>query len=138
MRETVAVTSTTKESLALPWLALAVTPGLGPTRGRRLVEQFGGPPLILYVRGNVDVIAQPGIAIVDTRPPTPYGLGMAERLACDLAARGLAIFSGLARGVDAAGRRGAVAVKGKTVAVLGTGVDVIYPKEHTRPDGANA
>jgi DNA processing protein len=57
---------------------------------------------------------------------------MAERLACDLAARGLVIFSGLARGVDSAGHRGAVAAKGKTVAVLGTGVDVIYPKENTR------
>ena len=48
--------------------------------------------------GNVDVIAQPGIAVVGTRHPTPYGLGMAERLSCDLAARGLIIFSGLARG----------------------------------------
>jgi DNA processing protein len=57
---------------------------------------------------------------------------MAERLACDLAARGLVIFSGLARGVDAAGHRSAVAAKGKTVAVFRTGVDVIYPKENTR------
>ena len=57
---------------------------------------------------------------------------MAERLACDLAARGLVIFSGLARGVDAAGHRSAVASKGKTVAVFRTGVDVIYPKENTR------
>ncbi len=57
---------------------------------------------------------------------------MAERLACDLAARGLVIFSGLARGVDSAAHRGAISAKGKTVAVFGTGVDVIYPKENTR------
>jgi DNA processing protein len=80
----------------------------------------------------VEAISQPGIAVVGTRHPTPYGLGMAERLACDLAARGLVIFSGLARGVDAAAHRGAIAAKGKTVAVFGTGVDVVYPRENTR------
>ena len=56
---------------------------------------------------------------------------MAERLACDLAARGLVIFSGMARGIDTAGHRGAIAAKGKTVSVWGTGVDVVYPKENT-------
>ena len=59
---------------------------------------------------------------------------MAERLACDLAVRGLVIFSGLARGVDAAAHRGALNARGKTVAAFGTGVDIIYPKENTRPD----
>src|SRR5262249_52740503 len=72
------------------------------------------------------------IAVVGTRHPTPYGLGMAERLTCDLAVRGLVIISGLARGIDSASHRGAVAAKGKTVAVLGTGGDVIYPKENSR------
>jgi len=179
------------------WLALALTPGLGPTKARRIIEFFGSvqalfraslteleaaglravsaqslgtgrsmelaqdelakaasagvnivslddlaypaqlkqiydPPLILYVRGTVETISQPGIALVGTRHPTPYGSGMAERLACDLAARGLVIFSGMARGVDTAGHRGAIAGKGKTVAVFGTGVDVIYPKENSR------
>jgi DNA processing protein len=57
---------------------------------------------------------------------------MAERLACDLASRGLIIFSGLARGVDTAAHRGAVSARGKTVAVFGTGVDVVYPKENAR------
>jgi DNA processing protein len=75
---------------------------------------------------------QPGIAVVGTRHPTPYGLGMAERLACDLANRGLVIFSGLARGVDAAAHRGAIYAKGRTVAVFGTGVDIVYPKENSR------
>ena len=78
------------------------------------------------------MLSQAGIAIVGTRHPTPYGIGMAERLACDLAARGLIIFSGLARGIDSAGHRGAVNAKGKTVAVLGTGVDVISVGALTR------
>jgi DNA processing protein len=182
---------------ALAWLALSLTPGLGPTRARHLVERFGtaesvlraslteleasglltvsaqslgtgkslelaheemararasgvtvvslndpsyplhlkeiyDPPLALYVRGKVEVLSQPGIAVVGTRHPTPYGSGMAERLSCDLAARGLVIISGMARGVDSCAHRGAVAAKAKTIAVFGTGIDVIYPKENTR------
>ena len=80
----------------------------------------------------MNVLSQPGIAVVGTRHPTPYGTGMAERLSIDLAARGLAIFSGMARGVDTAAHRGAIAAKGKTLAVFGTGVDVLYPKENSR------
>ncbi len=103
-----------------------------PTYPSRL-RQIYDPPLVLYVRGNMAAaLSQPGIAVVGTRHPTPYGVGMAERLACDLAARGLVIFSGLARGVDTAAHRGAVAGKGKTVAVFGIGVDVMYPKENSR------
>jgi DNA processing protein len=98
---------------------------------RRLKEIYD-PPLVLYVRGNAEVLAKPGIAMVGTRHPTPYGTGMAERLATDLAAQGLAIISGMARGVDTASHRGAIAAKGKTIAVFGTGVDVIYPKENSR------
>jgi DNA processing protein len=184
-------------SSQISWLALTLTPGLGPTRAKRLVEFFGSieavfnaslteleaaglpaataqslgtgrsvelahdelakataagiaclalddaaypprlrqiydPPLVLYVRGNVAALSQAGIAVIGTRHPTPYGIGMAERLACDLATRGVVIFSGLARGVDTAGHRGAVNGKGKTVAVFGTGVDVVYPKENSR------
>ncbi len=179
------------------WLALSLTPGLGPTRIKKLIEHYGAaervfqatlteleaagmravsaqsiasgksyelaqqecakaakagariislsdleypsrlkeiydPPVILFVKGCVEVLAQPGIAMVGTRHPTPYGSGMAERLSTDLAARGLVIISGLARGIDTASHRGAVAAKGKTVAVLGTGIDVMYPKENTR------
>jgi DNA processing protein len=184
-------------SRLLEWLAISLTPGLGPTKARKLVEHFGSaeavfrasltelestgiqavsaqslatgksaelareeiaraaaagitmlsmddpgypprlkeiydPPLILCVRGNAEVLTRPGIAMVGTRHPTPYGSGMAERLACDLAAQGLVIVSGMARGVDTASHRGAIAAKGKTVAVFGTGVDVIYPKENSR------
>ena len=96
------------------------------------LRQIYDPPLLLYVRGNVAAVSQPGIAMVGTRHPTPYGMGMAERLACDLAARNVVIFSGLARGVDTFAHRGAVSAKGKTVAVFGTGVDVMYPKENSR------
>jgi DNA processing protein len=185
------------DSHALNWLALSLTPGLGPTRARHLVEFFGSvdhvfqasltgleaagipvpaaqslatgksleladeelvrvraagatmvtldaptypaqlrqiydPPLALYVRGNPELLSQSSLAIVGTRHPTPYGLGMAERLSCDLAAHRLVIVSGLARGIDAAGHRGALAGRGKTVAIFGTGVDVIYPRENQR------
>jgi len=181
----------------IDWLALSLTPGLGPARARKLVERFGSseavfrasltelesteiqavsaqsiatgksadlareelarasqaevsvlciedalypsrlkeiydPPLVLYVRGDAEILSKPGMAIVGTRHPTPYGSGMAERLGCDLAAQGLVIISGMARGVDTAGHRGAISSKGKTVAVFGTGVDVIYPKENSR------
>jgi len=97
-----------------------------------LLKEIYDPPLILRVRGNAEILTRPGIAMVGTRHPTPYGSGMAERLACDLAAQGLVIISGMARGVDTASHRGAIAAKGKTVAVFGTGVDVIYPKENSR------
>jgi DNA processing protein len=101
---------------------------LTPPRLREIYD----PPLILYVRGKVEILTQPGIAVVGTRHPSPYGSGMAERLSCDLAAQGLVIISGMARGVDTAGHRGALSAKGKTIAVFGTGVDVIYPKENSR------
>src|SRR5271155_3046833 len=123
--------------LALQECAKAVEAGArvialsDPEYPPRLKEIYD-PPVVLFVKGSVEVLAKPGIAMVGTRHPTPYGTGMAERLSTDLAARGLVIISGLARGVDTASHRGAVAAKGKTVAVLGTGIDVMYPKENTR------
>ncbi len=179
------------------WLALSLTPGLGPGRCRKLVEHFGSvasvfnaslteleasgvpataaqsialgkslelaneevvraasvgaqlvtlddpeypqllkqiydPPVVFYIRGDASVLSKPGIAVVGTRHPTPYGIGMAERLSCDLSTRGIIIISGLARGVDTAAHRGAVAAKGKTVAVFGTGIDIVYPRENSR------
>jgi len=68
--------------------------------------------------------------VVGTRHPTPYGVGMAEMLSRDLALRGITILSGMARGVDTAAHKGAIAAKSPTVAIWGTGVDVIYPKEN--------
>jgi DNA processing protein len=183
--------------LALKWLALTMTPGIGAGRGKKLVEFFGGvdaifaasltdleaaglpaaaaqsialgksmelaseetdrvrerggkilvptdacypkrlleiydPPLVLYVKGDPEALGKIGIAVIGTRHPTPYGVGMAERLACDLAARGLIITSGMARGIDTAAHRGALNAHGKTVAVWGTGLDVTYPKENQK------
>lgn len=97
----------------------------------RLLEIYD-PPLVLYIKGSAEIIGQPGIAVVGTRHPTPYGIGMAERLACDLAARGLVIISGMARGVDTAAHRGALSAHGRTLAVWGTGADVTYPKENQK------
>jgi len=110
---------------------VAILPLDAPAYPSRLKEIYD-PPLVLYVRGDVNLLSQPGIAVAGTRHPTPYGAGMAERLAIDLAARGLIIISGMARGVDSAAHRGSIAAKGKTIAVFGTGVDVPYPKENTR------
>ena len=91
------------------------------------------PPPVLWIRGDVDLLSRPGIGVVGTRHPSPYGAGMAEVLSRDLAARGLVIFSGMARGVDTAAHKGALAARnGKTVAIWGTSIDVIYPKENKR------
>lgn len=89
------------------------------------------PPPVLWVRGRVDALAAPAVAIVGARAASPYGLSVAERLAADLAAAGVVVVSGLARGVDSAAHRGALSVGGVTIAVLGSGADVMYPPEHT-------
>ncbi len=181
----------------LAWLALALTPGMGPTRiwramgrmdvagrilsasltemeglgmpaqsaqfvfdGRakaaaenewkRVLEAGGSvltpedaeyperlreiydPPAVLWIRGDVGLLARPGIAVVGTRHPSPYGTGMAEVLSRDLASRRMVILSGMARGVDTAAHKAAIEAGGKTVAVWGTGIDVIYPKENKK------
>ncbi len=94
--------------------------------------QIYDPPVILYVRGDVDVLNSPSLSIVGTRRPTVYGSQMAERMGRDLASRGLTIISGLARGIDAIAHQGATAVGGRAVGVLGTGIDVCYPKENKK------
>src|SRR5438270_4073750 len=121
-----------EEELLRVAAAVAAIVTIDDTQYPAQLRQIYDPPVALFVRGSVEPLGAPGIAVVGTRHPTPYGLGMGERLACDLAARGLIIFSGLARGIDSAAHRGAVHAKGKTVAVLGTGVDVIYPRENAR------
>ena len=90
------------------------------------------PPLVLYVRGDARILLATGIAVIGTRHPTPYGLGMAERLSQDLANCGLVVISGLARGIDSMAHKGAVQAHGRTIAVFGTGVDVIYPRENRK------
>jgi DNA processing protein len=98
----------------------------------RLLKQIPDPPLLLYVRGDVQVLSQHAVAMVGTRRPTAYGSSVAHRLASDLAQRGLVIVSGLARGIDSAAHRGALEGKGKTVAVQGRGMDAVYPAENKR------
>ena len=88
------------------------------------------PPFVLWIRGAANVLERPAVAMVGSRAASPYALAVAERLSADLASRGVAVVSGLARGVDSAAHRGAVSVGGATVAVLGSGADVMYPPEH--------
>ncbi|HYK88604.1 MAG TPA: DNA-processing protein DprA [Acidobacteriota bacterium] len=95
-----------------------------------LLAEIHDAPLVLYARGNLDLLGQPCIAVVGTRKPTFYGLQMAEGLASDITCRGVAVVSGLARGIDAAAHRGCLAAQGRTIAVLGCGIDVVYPREH--------
>jgi DNA processing protein len=94
--------------------------------------QIYDPPVLFYVRGDAEVLNLPCLSIVGTRRPTFYGTQMAERLGRDLAARGLVIASGMARGIDAIGHQGAMAVGGRAIGVLGTGIDVCYPKENKK------
>ena len=105
----------------IPWSDSAYPPALSA-----IID----PPPVLWLRGQVAALEAPAVAIVGSRAATPYGLAVGERLAADLAARGVVIVSGLARGVDSAAHRGALAAAGCTVAVLGSGADVVYPREH--------
>lgn len=97
----------------------------------RLREIYDPPP-VLWVRGDVKLLSRPSIAVVGTRHPTPYGTGIAEMLSRDLAARRLLIVSGMARGIDSCAHKGALAARMPTVAVWGTGIDVVYPKENKK------
>ena len=90
------------------------------------------PPVTLFARGNIALLQDLTIGVVGTRRPTPYGMAASERLSADLAQAGLTIVSGMARGIDTAAHRGALSVNGKTIAVLGCGVDIVYPSENRR------
>jgi DNA processing protein len=88
------------------------------------------PPPVLWTRGSPAALERPAVAIVGARAASPYALDVAERLAADLAACGVTIVSGLARGVDSAAHRGALSAGQSTIAVLGCGADTVYPPEH--------
>jgi len=94
--------------------------------------QIYDPPVLLYVRGDPQVLNLPSLSIVGTRRPTVYGTQMAQRLGRELAARGLVIVSGLARGIDAIAHQGAMDAHGRAIGCLGTGIDVCYPKENKK------
>lgn len=102
-----------------------------PGYPERLKEIFDPPP-VLWLQGDVSLLSRSAIAIVGTRHPTPYGSGMAEMLARDLAARRLLIVSGMARGIDSCAHKGAMAARMPTLAIWGTGIDVVYPKENKK------
>ncbi|MFN6962226.1 MAG: DNA-processing protein DprA [Pyrinomonadaceae bacterium] len=98
-----------------------------------LLREIADPPIVLYVRGNwQECFEQPCVGVIGSRQCSTYGQNAAEMLSRDLATRGITIVSGLARGIDTAAHRGAIAGNGKTIAVLGTGIDGVYPKENTR------
>jgi DNA processing protein len=90
------------------------------------------PPAVLWIRGSAEVLAMPCVAIVGSRAASPYALEVADRLAAGLASHGLVVVSGLARGVDSAAHRGTLNAAGRSVGVLGSGVDEVYPREHER------
>jgi DNA processing protein len=90
------------------------------------------PPVALFARGRLELLSALSLAVVGTRRATPYGLAVSERLSADLSHAGLAITSGMARGIDTAAHKGALAAGGDTIAVLGCGVDVVYPTENRK------
>lgn len=111
--------------------ACGITPlTVGDRRYPPLLGCIPDPPPVLWVRGDVAALSTPAVAIVGSRAATPYARDVAHRLGQDLAGRGLTVVSGLARGVDAAGHQGCLAAEGVTIAVLGSGLDRIYPAEH--------
>ncbi|MDH3778850.1 MAG: DNA-processing protein DprA [Gammaproteobacteria bacterium] len=126
-----AITSPDERAIAeaLSWLdhaghhLVAWGDGLYP----EMIAQIPGPPLVLYVNGDIDALHLPALAIIGSRNPTEGGSRNAHNFAQHLAGRGFVIVSGLAQGIDAAAHEGALDAGGKTVAFLGTGIDRIYP-----------
>ncbi len=90
------------------------------------------PPPVIFLRGRLKPADNLAVAVVGSRKPSQYGIIVAEKLAKDLAAVGITVVSGMARGIDSAGHKGALAGGGRTVAVLGCGPDVVYPRENSR------
>jgi DNA processing protein len=98
-----------------------------------LLREIADPPITLYVRGDWQAcFEQPCVAVIGSRLCSTYGENASEMLSRDLATRSITVVSGLARGIDAAAHKGAIQGKGRTIAVMGTGIDGVYPKENTR------
>ncbi len=103
---------------------------LSDPRYPQALREIFDPPFAFFARGRVELLGSLMLGVVGTRRPTPYGLAATERLSADLARAGLTIVSGMARGIDTAAHRAALAAAGNTIAVLGCGVDIVYPSEN--------
>jgi len=117
---------------ALAWLE---QPGhalitLADSNYPRLLLEIADPPPVLYCHGRLELLEKPALAVVGSRNASAQGASNAEQFARSFSVAGLTIVSGLAQGIDAAAHRGGLAGEGSTIAVLGTGVDVIYPRAH--------
>ena len=95
------------------------------------LKQISSPPILLFTWGEIRPQDQVAVAIVGTRRPTKYGLAVAQEITQYLASAGITVVSGLARGIDGAAHRGALDAGGRTLAVLGSGLNRIYPPEHS-------
>lgn len=95
-----------------------------------LLKEIASPPIVLYAKGHLDALLAPCLGMVGTRKPTPIGSEIAWQFSAELASAGVTIVSGLALGIDAQAHSGCLAQSGQTVAVLGTGIDMIYPHRH--------
>lgn len=105
---------------------------LPDSRYPEALRKIFDPPPVLFAKGRLDLLSSISVGVVGTRHPTPYGVAAAERLSGDLARAGVTITSGMARGIDTAAHRAALAAEGATMAVLGCGVDVVYPSENRK------
>ena len=98
----------------------------------RPLKEIFDPPILLYARGRVELLSGHNLAVVGSRRPSPYGMSVAQKLGRELVQTGLVVVSGMARGVDSLAHRGALDAGGNTIAVLGCGVDVVYPRENEK------
>ena len=110
----------------------AVLVTIGDPRFPQRLREIYDPPIVLFARGRVELLQSLSLAVVGTRRPTAYGIAVAERLSGDLAHAELTIVSGMARGIDTSAHKGTLAAGGDTVAVLGCGVDIVYPAENRK------
>jgi DNA processing protein len=95
-----------------------------------LLKEIYDPPILFWIKGNAEALSKPGVAVIGTRNASTYGKKQAERLSTQLAEEGLCIFSGLAYGIDTIGHQSALKAGSPTVAVLGSGIDNLYPKSN--------
>ena len=121
----------TREASRLDSLGITFACHTDPHYPENLLQIYDPPPVV-FLKGQIKSSDSLSIAIVGSRKPSPYGRAVAEKLAVDLAALGITIVSGMARGIDTEAHRGALAGGGRTLAVLGCGLDVVYPRENLR------